>query len=294
MTFAAATAPSSMGGAVVIAVVLGSAFLHASWNALTHSARDRVATMTVMGLAYVGCALPAVLLTAAPARAAWPFVAASIVLETAYSYGLVLAYRHGDFSRTYPLARGTSPLLVALFATLVLGQRASAGQQIGVGAVCVGLLVLSFAEGLPRRDDLAAVCAALGTGCLIAAYTIVDGLGVRRSGSVLGYVGWTFLGEGAGIVLIAVLLRRRRFPEIFRAGVPRSVIGGVVSMTAYSLVLWAQTRGSLAGVATLRETSILVGCVIGTVLFRERFGRTRLLASLGVVTGVVFIAGLRT
>lgn len=290
MTLAAAAAPSAIGGAVVVVVVLGSALLHASWNALTHSARDRVAAMTLMGLAYIACALPLLFLAPAPARAAWPFVAASIVLETAYSYGLVLAYRYGDFSRTYPLARGTSPLLVALFATLVLGQGASAAQLLGIGVVCAGLLILSFAEGLPRREDLAAVCAAIATGCTIAAYTIIDGLGVRRSGSVLGYAAWTFLGEGVGIVLIAAALRRAAFPEIFRADVRRSLLGGVVSMTAYSLVLWAQTRGTLAGVATLRETSILIGCLIGTVLFRERFGRTRLLASCGVVTGILLIA----
>lgn len=290
MTLGAATAPSAIGGAVVVAVVLGSALMHASWNALTHSARDRVATMTLMGLAYAACSLPLLWLAPAPARAAWPFVAASIVLETAYSYGLVLAYRYGDFSRTYPLARGTSPLLVALFATLVLGQRVSPAQLLGIGVVCAGLLILSFAEGLPRREDLAAVGAATATGCTIAAYTIIDGLGVRRSGSVLGYAAWTFLGEGIGIVLAAAALRRGGFPEIFRADVRRGLLGGVVAMTAYSLVLWAQTRGTLAGVATLRETSILIGCLIGTVLFRERFGSTRLLASLGVVTGILLIA----
>jgi drug/metabolite transporter (DMT)-like permease len=103
-------------------------------------------------------------------------------------------------------------------------------------------------------------------------------------------VGWTFLGQGLGIVVIAVAVRRRGFPGIFRADVRRGLLGGLVSMTAYSLVLWAQTRGTLAGVATLRETSILIGCLIGTVLFRERFGGTRLLASLGVVTGILLIA----
>jgi drug/metabolite transporter (DMT)-like permease len=290
VTLAAAAPPSTIGGAVVVTVVLASAVLHATWNALAHSARDRVATMTVMGAAFIACSLPVLLLIPAPARAARPFVAASILLETAYSYGLVLAYRYGEFSRTYPLARGTSPLLVTLFATLVLGQHASDGQLLGIGAVCAGLLVLSFAEGLPKRGDLAALCAAVGTGCTIAAYTIVDGLGVRRSGSVLGYAAWTFLGQGLGIVVIAALVRRRAFPRIFRADVRRSLTGGVVSMTAYGLVLWAQSRGSLAGVATLRETSILVGCVIGSVLFRERFGRTRLLASAGVVAGVLLIA----
>jgi len=290
MTLAAsADGVSALGGAAVVAVVLGSALLHASWNALAHAARDRVAATALRGLSYVLLGVAPLFLAPTPARAAWPFIAVSSVLETAYSYGLVIAYRYGDFSRAYPLARGTSPLVVTLFATSIIGQHASAFELLGIAIVCGGLLVLSFAEGLPRRADLAAVSAAIGTGCVIASYTIVDGVGVRRSGTVIGYAAWTFFLQGILILLVAAALRRRTLPALF-TDVPRSLFGGAVSVLAYGLVLWAQTRGTLAAVATLRETSILIGCVIGTAVFHERFGRARLLASLGVVAGILLIS----
>ena len=278
------------GGLIVVGVVLFSALLHATWNALTHSAKDRVAAITLIGVAAVGCASVGVLLAPVPDRAAWPFIGTSFMLQAAYSYGLVLAYRLGEFSSMYPLARGTSPLVVALVGTFVVGQPMSGLEAVGVVTVSGGLLALAFADGPPTRADLPAIAAAVGTGCFIAAYTVVDGVGVRRAGSVLAYASWTFLFQGVLIVAIAVALRRRRLLATLRPNWARGLAGGVVSVTAYSLVLWAQTKGTLAGIATLRETSILIGCVIGTVVFHESFGRNRLIASAGVVTGILLIA----
>lgn len=290
MTVAAGIGGGPSGGVVVVGVVLFSALLHATWNALTHSAKDRVAAITLIGLAATGCAGVGALLAPAPDRAAWPFIGASVLLQTAYSYSLVLAYRLGEFSSMYPLARGTSPLVVALVGTFVVGQPMSGLEAVGVITVSGGLLALAFADGPPTRADLPAIGAAVGTGCFIAAYTVVDGIGVRRSGSVLSYASWTFLLQGLLIVLIAVGLRRRALPAALRPNWARGLAGGLVSVVAYSLVLWAQTKGTLAGIATLRETSILIGCVIGSVVFHERFGRNRLIASAGVVTGILLIA----
>lgn len=275
---------------MVVAVVLASALLHATWNALAHSSRDRLSAITLIAVAQFTIAVPLILLAPAPARVLWPYIAVSGALETVYAFGLVLAYRLGEFSRVYPLARGTSPLVVALVSTLIIGQHASGVEWIGIVAVCGGLLAVAFADGLPSRADLPAVLAAVATGCVIASYTVVDGLAVRRSGNVLGYAGWIFFLQGLMVVGVSLAIRGRSLPATLRPDCARGLIGGAVSMLAYGMVLWAQTRGSLAGVATLRETSILIGCLIGTVLFHERFGRTRLVASAGVVTGILLIA----
>jgi drug/metabolite transporter (DMT)-like permease len=277
-------------GGAVVAVVLGSAVLHATWNALTHASRDRIAAITLIGAACVACAVPALLLAPTPSRAAWPYIGVSAALETVYCFGLASAYRLGDFSRAYPLARGTSPLLVALVATLVVGQDASGLEWLGIAVVCAGLLALAFADGLPGREGLSAVGAAVGTGAVIASYTVVDGLGVRRAGTVVGYAAWIFMLQGVAVLLVAFAARGPTLIPALRVDRVRGLAGGMVSMCAYSLVLWAQTRGSLAEVATLRESSILIGAAIGTVAFHERFGRTRLLASAGVVLGIVLIS----
>lgn len=274
----------------VVAVVLGSAVLHAVWNALAHSARDRLTAITLIAAACGICAALALPFLPAPSTRVWPFIAVSSVLETVYAFGLVLAYKLGEFGRMYPIARGTSPLVVALAATFVVGQHMSAFEAIGVVVVSAGLVTLAFSDGLPTRAELPAVAAAVGTGCVIASYTTVDGVAVHHAGTVLGYSCWVFLLQAILVLLAAAAIRRRNLVPSLRVGTWRGLGGGVISMTAYTLVLWAQTRGSLAAVATLRETSILVGAAIGALVLKEGFGRLRMAASAGVVLGILLIA----
>ena len=132
-----------------------------------------------------------------------------------------------------------------------------------------------------------AVVAALGTGVMIAAYTTVDGVGVRASGSVLGYTGWLFMLQGAALPILAYARRGRNLPRQARPYLLVGLAGGVLSLAAYGLVLWAQTRAPLAPVAALRETSSLMGAIIAAVVFKESFGRRRVLAAVVVTVGVV-------
>jgi drug/metabolite transporter (DMT)-like permease len=275
---------------VVVAVVLGSALLHALWNALAHTAKDRLAAIILIATAAGICSAAALPFLPVPNRAVWPYMALSTLLEVLYSFGLVLAYRLGEFGRMYPIARGTSPLVVAFVATFVVGQPMSGLEALGVGVVCAGLLALAFSDGLPRREDLPAVLAAVGTGCAIAAYTVVDGVAVRKAGTVLGYSCWIFFSEAIIILCVTASIRRRAFLPSLRVGTARGLGGGVISLTAYTLVLWAQTKGNLAEVATLRETSILIGAAIGALVLKEGFGRIRIAASAGVVAGILLIA----
>lgn len=274
----------------MIAVVLGSAVLHAFWNALAHTARDRLTAVALIAVASGGASVLLLPFLRPPAHAVWPWILASGLLQALYNFGLVLAYRLGDFGRMYPLARGTSPLVVALVATFVVGQPMSAPEAVGIGVVSAGLLALAFSDGIPARADLPAVCAAVGTGLLIASYTVVDGVAVRKSGSVLGYSCWTFLLSAVLVLIGVAAIRRTRFLPSLRQDTARGLTGGLVAMTAYTLVLWAQTRGGLAEVATLRETSILIGAGIGALILKEGFGRIRVAASAGVVLGIVLIA----
>jgi drug/metabolite transporter (DMT)-like permease len=276
--------------AMVVAVVLGSAFLHAGWNALAHSSKDRLAAMTLIALSSGALAAVLLVFTRPPAHAVWPYLAASGCVQALYNFGLVLAYRLGEFGRMYPLARGTSPVLVASAATFLVGQPMSGIEAAGIGVVSAGLLALAFSRGLPRRSDLPAVLAAVATGCTIATYTVIDGVAVRRAGSVLGYAGWEFLLSAILVVLGAAVIRRRGLARSLRPEAAKGLGGGIVCMTAYTLVLWAQTKGALAEVATLRETSILIGAAIAALVLKEGFGHVRIAASAGVVLGIVLIA----
>ena len=169
-------------------------------------------------------------------------------------------------------------------------------QIAGVVVVSAGLAVLVLAGRRPRLADgstpgkqRAAFLAAVGTGLTIAAYTTVDGVGVRLSASPVGYIGWLMLLESLGVPMFALVRRRdvllKQPPRILLAG----LAAGALSVLAYGLVLWAQTRGALAPIAALRETSVIFGAIIGTLVFREPFGRTRIAATVLVVAGIVLL-----
>jgi drug/metabolite transporter (DMT)-like permease len=285
-----ATPPSA--GSVELAVtgaVLVAAVLHAAWNALAHAIKDQLVGFTLMGLVDVVGAAMVLPLVTAPAPGSWPFVVASAALHSVYNVLLLRAYRIGEFNQVYPLARGTSPLVVAVVAVPVVGEHLAPVQLAGVVVVSVGLGSLVLVGGWPGRKQRAALVAAVATGVAIAAYTVLDGVGVRRSGSVLGYVGWLFLLQGPVLPLLALGQRGRRLAGQLRPHVAVGLVCGVLSLVAYGLVVWAQSRGALAAVAALRETSVIVGAVIGAVFFHERFGRSRLLATVLVATGIVLL-----
>ncbi|WP_037571408.1 EamA family transporter [Phaeacidiphilus oryzae] len=277
--------------ASVVVAVLGAALLHAAWNALAHASEDKLAGFVLIDLGYLLCAAAIVCLAPAPDRAAWPFIASSAALQAGYQAMLLQAYRLGDFGQMYPLARGTSPWVVAVLSVTVLGQALPVGELTGVLVLSAGLAALAFADGIPGRGQVPALGAAVATGALIASYTVVDGTGVRQAGSVLGYVGWMFLVQALPLPLVALAVRGRALLPALRPAWGRGLFGGALSLAAYGLVVWAQSRapGSLAGIAALRETSIVIGALIGTFLFRERFGRVRTAASTAVLAGIAVL-----
>lgn len=283
------TTDSSSLGLVVIGAVLLAAVLHAVWNALAHAIDDQLVGFALIGVAVTVGAAGIVLLSPVPASASWPFLAGSVVLHVAYNLLLMRCYRLGEFGQVYPLARGTSPWLVALAGSVFVGEQLSSVRLVGVVVISVGLGSLVFVGGVPTRAARPAIAAALLTGVVIAAYTTLDGLGVRNAGTVAGYTGWLFLLQGPVLPLAAVVARRGLLWRQLRPHLLTGLAGGSLSLAAYGLVLWAQTQGALAPIAALRESSVIVGAVIGAVVFGERFGRWRIAATILVAGGVVLI-----
>ncbi|GGM07649.1 hypothetical protein GCM10011594_29500 [Nakamurella endophytica] len=279
-------------------MVLVAALLHVLWNSLVKTAAD--GTLATSAVAAGGGVLCAAALPFLPAvhAAAWWNVAGSVVLQAVY-YPLVAAtYRAGDMSATYPLMRGTAPLLVALVSGPVLGERPVAGQWFGVALICAGIWLLALGPALgpalgrsrtgrlpPRR----ATGLALVTAAVIAAYTVVDGAGVRRSGAPATYTAWIFLGTAVPMVVLGLRRLRRAAPA---AQLPRwwvAPVGGAANVGAYGLALWAMTRAPVAPVAALRETSIVFATVVAGTLLHERVGPARAAAAVVIAAGAVVL-----
>jgi drug/metabolite transporter (DMT)-like permease len=280
----------------VTAAVLGSAVLHATWNALAKAVKDHLVGFVALNLSAGAVCLLVVPFVTAPARRAWPYLAVSVVLHVGYQALLLQSYRVGDLSQVYPIARGTAPLLVALLAVPLADERLGAVQFAGVVAIGGGLISLAHvrgwltagsARGVPGPPP--ALVFAFATGLLITAYSMVDGLGVRRAESALGYAAWLVLIESVSIPVFALVRERARVRRAWRATWRLAAFGGVLSVTAYAIVLWAQTQGALAAVTALRETGVIVAAVIGAVVFHEHFGRRRVVAAVLVAAGVVLL-----
>ncbi|HZZ49394.1 MAG TPA: EamA family transporter [Pseudonocardia sp.] len=273
----------------IMLAVLGAAVLHALWNSIAHVISDRLVGFGLIGLANsVGGGAIAVF-TGLPAPDAWPFLVASAVIHVAYNLALMASYRLGEFSQTYPIARGTSPWVVALASIYLLHRPLGLNQLLGVLTISVGLIGLVLAGGRLRVRQLPAIGAAVLTGLLIATYTVIDGLGVAAT-PVMGYIGWLFLLEGVPLALLAVLRRGRELGEPLRRYGWLGLLGGFISLAAYGIVLWAQTSGALAPIAALRESSIVFGALIGALFLGERLGARRSIAAAVVLVGIVLLA----
>jgi drug/metabolite transporter (DMT)-like permease len=273
--------------AAVVPVVLFAALLHATWNAMAHAVPDRLVGFALIGTAYLVAGGAMAAAAPLPAAGSWVYLGASVLLHVLYNLLLMRSFMLGDFGQVYPLARGTAVAVVAVLATVAVGEAMPAIRLVGVILVCVGLATLVAPLGRTAAAELPAVVAALGTGVMIAGYTTVDGVGVRGSGSVLGYTGWLFMLQGAALPIVAFARRGRGLVRQARPHLLAGLAGGVLSLAAYGLVLWAQTKAPLAPVAALRETSSLMGAIIGAVVFKESFGRRRVLAAVVVTAGVV-------
>ncbi|RKE22313.1 DMT family transporter [Streptomyces sp. TLI_171] len=278
-----------MTESAVPAVVLAAALLHAVWNALVHGVRDHVAGVALMNLVFVAFGATLALFVAPPGAAALPYLLGSSVLQVGYQLLLARAYRLGDFGQMYPIARGTSPAVVALLAATVLHHPMPAGQVAAVVVISLGLAGLALVGGLPGRARLPALGAAVGNGVLIAGYTVMDAGGVRAASSAAGYIAWMFVLQGLAVLTAITAVRGRTLLPAMRRGRAIGVLGGLMSLTAYGLVVWAQTVGDLPTIAALRETSIVIAALIGTLVLRERLGTMRLAASATVLSGIALL-----
>ena len=278
--------PSTTLSLTVTFAVIVAAVTHAVWNAIAHGIRDQTLAFALIGVGGIAIGIPLVIVAAMPRSDCWPYLFGSVVIHVFYNLLLMRCYRLGEFSQVYPLARGTSPLVVTILAAIFIHEHLVLAQIAGVLVVSAGLATLVLAG---RRPGRAAFLAAVGTGLTIAAYTTVDGVGVRLSGSPVGYIGWLMVLESLCVPMFAVVRRRdvllKQPKRILLAG----LAAGALSVLAYGLVLWAQTRGALAPIAALRETSVIFGAIIGTLIFREPFGRTRIAATVLVAAGIILL-----
>jgi drug/metabolite transporter (DMT)-like permease len=276
----------------ILILPLVAAFLHAAWNAMVKTSGDRLvmlAAITLVTAVAGGLALPFV---DSPSAGSWPLIVLSALLKYSYLAFVFYAYRAGDLSLVYPLARGFAPLVVTVGAALLAGEILPWPAVAGVIIVCIGITSLSIGHLRALNDPLPLVLG-IGTGLNIAAYTLCDGIGARISGSPFGFIAWAFVLE-CPVVFFVAWRRRETLADTIRQSWGQGLTIGVCSVVAYTLVIYAAVYAPLAVVSALRETSVIFAAIIGTMVMGERPWQERVAASAVVAGGVALMTAFHS
>ncbi len=276
----------------VFTAVLFAAACHAGWNASIKRTLDPLATTVLIALGAGLVALPGFVFAGFPEPPSWPWLSASIIIHLFYFAGLIESYRFGDLGQVYPIARGAAPLMTALATTFFVGELLSITGWLGILLLAAGVLLLSLRGGRDlAKLDPRAVGAALFTAVTICAYSVVDGVGARAAGPGKATAYSVALFVGIAPVVLAYGIARDGL-AVIPAMKPYWKIGlggGALAVVSYTIAIWAMTVAPIAVVAALRETSVLFGALIAVAFLGEPLRRTRIVAALMIVAGLVLI-----
>jgi drug/metabolite transporter (DMT)-like permease len=274
---------------VVFCAVIGAALLHAAWNAMVKGARDKQLNMVAVVIGHLPLALIALLFSPAPNMASLPYLITGIALHFGYQLVLLRAYHNGDLTQIYPIARGSAPMIVAVVSVVFLGVSLQTLEIMAVATIGLGILSIALVRSSDGMHNPQGVKLALITGCFIAAYSLVDGMGARAAGTAMGFYGW--LAVSNALLMIAFIAYRA--PHQFRAlvisGKRVFLIGGSASFVAYGIVIWAFTQAPIALVTALRETSIIFALLIGVFVLREKIDLAKLASTAITLIGVALL-----
>ncbi|MEA2983867.1 MAG: hypothetical protein QOD94_121 [Alphaproteobacteria bacterium] len=274
----------------VFAAVLFAALCHASWNSLLKIRLDPFAANALITVASGLIAAAALPFVGVAPVVSWPWLIASIILHLAYYYGLTEAYRTGDLSQVYPIARGAAPLMTAVISTTALGEHIGLFAWIGIMSLVSGVFLLSIRGGRDLTHiDRRAVGFAFFTAMTICGYSLTDGIGARVSGNAHAYAALLFLLDGSCMAAFALWRRGQSILTEARIYWKTGLFGGALSVTSYWIVIWAMTVAPIAIVAALRETSVLFAAVISVVILKEQLRPARVIAALMIVFGLALI-----
>ena len=260
-------------------LALSSAFVHALWNLLLARARDSEVATAVALITGATVFAPVAALTWQLDSGVWPYLAASATLEVLYFGLLAAAYNRGELSLIYPVARGSAPLLVALFSVILLGTTLHTLTVVGIVLIAVGIVcVRGFAAG--ERVHLAF---ALAIGATVASYTLFDKAGLHHA-QPFTYLELVILPSA---IAYPLWIRKPLQPS------PASVVAGIAMFGAFGLALAAirlAPQAFVPGVQALRETSVVIAVAASALFLHERVSRVRLAGAIVVLGGVVALA----
>lgn len=279
---------------LVLWVVLLAALMHAFWNSLISRASDKSLFTMALHVCSALLAVPLLFIVGLPSVDSYPYLVTSILLHGLYIYVLTKVYTHSAFGPAYIVMRGMAPLFVMLISLIALGESFAIQDFVGLLSISLGILFLLRTYLIPQAKLSATLSGshlefALLNALVIAAYTVVDGIGARLSGNPLAYVLVSAFFEPILVYLLAYRRQTRDLWQFSKTNAALIALGSSISIAGYSMVLWAMTVSPIALVSALRETSVVFAMLISIFWFREGKFAPAAVSSLLMLCGVYFL-----
>ena len=250
---------------------------------------DKYVSLTAIVFGHIPISITVIFFTPLLSIQSVHYIFISAIFLTGYEWCLLSAYRLEDYTKVYPIARGTAPIFIVILSLLLFDVSISKFELIGILVISFGIIILGF-RNMKTFNNYSAIVYALSTGLFISCYSITDGYGGRISASPLNYTAWLMI---LNAIIFSILLRIMNKPgvvkKVLSEGKKIFFIGGTLSYTVYATIVWAFTQAPVPLVAALRETSIIFALLIGFFVLKEKFTLLKIAAVLTIFFGVILI-----
>ena len=270
----------------VFLIVLFATFMHAIWNAMVKKHPDKSIAVSGIVFGHVPCSVIAIIFLPAPSIDSIPYIGASVIIHQGYQWYLLNSYKIGDFTKVYPIARGSGPLVATLISILFLGLFLKLLTILSIIILCVGIMILGLFDKVKKNNEI--IKYSLLTGFFIGLYSLIDGYGARLSNSAISYISWSFVINSLLFwVILNLNTKKNMFTEVMNKGKQIFWVGGTLSFAIYAIVVWAFTKAPIPMVGALRESSIFFSIFIGYFFLKEKITPTKIFSILLILVGVI-------
>ena len=273
----------------VFTVVILAAIIHAIWNGMVKNFEDKVISVSAIVFGHVPMAILVMIFLPLPTLESVPYIILSAIIHQGYQYYLISAYKIGDLTRVYPIARGTGPIVATLISITFLGLLISRFQILSIFLICFGIIILGLFSKKSLKNNKA-IFYSLATGFFIGLYSLADGYGARISLSPLSFIGCSFI---LNAMIFPFVLKSMNYSNVFSRVIKEAKlifwVGGTISYIVYGIIVWCFTKAPIPLVGALRETSIIFALLIGTFFLKEKFTLLKTVAVLTIFFGVILL-----
>ena len=273
----------------VFLLVIFAAILHAIWNGMVKSFEDKVVSVSAIVFGHVPIAIIVMFFLPLPTLESVPYIILSAIIHQGYQYNLISAYKIGDLTRVYPIARGTGPIVATIISIIFLGLLITKFQILSIVLICFGIVILGiFSERLIKNNKV--IFFSLATGLFIGLYSLVDGHGARISQSPLSFLGWSFILNATIFPFVLEFMGHKKvFSRALKEAKLIFWVGGTLSYIVYGIVVWAFTKAPIPLVGALRESSIVFSVLIGFFFLKERITFIKIVSIVIIFIGVFLL-----